>query len=271
MRPNHIQIMSKDHQFKFATEDVWKLTLADGYKASAKYCPGGKACEQSAVQGTWSTIYDQAFRVELDNGMRFITNFRYNVKPSLSENPVADGSNQFEGTKTGDYASFNSDCGSTMVGFVQTVHGNGSSMKAHKAQCFYGKQTKAYNVQKSVEEVNDAVKIDRIVEKNGAAQKETGSESKAQVTGEEDVDDLPADEENVFLRLSHKRYNAHHEHLPSDENDLLIDTINDMDLGWKADTCKYQKHHEKYGSHCEALSLAQTDSTERVGGKKKFG
>jgi len=58
--------------------------------------------------------------------------------------------------------------------------------------------------------------------------------------------------------------------VPSDENDLLIKTINEMDLGWKADTCKYQKHHENYGSHCEALSLAQV-SVERQGGKKKFG
>jgi cathepsin C len=32
-----------------------------------------------------------------------------------------------------------------------------------------------------------------------------------------------------------------------------------MDLGWKADTCKLQKHHPSYGSHCEeALKLAQT-------------
>ena len=146
-------------------------------------------------------------------------------------------------------------------------------MKSHKAQCFYGKQTKAFNIQKSVEEVDDAVKIDRIVEKNGAA-KQVSASSKAQVEGEEDVDDGPADEENVFLRLSHKRYNAHHEHVPSDENDLLIETINSMDLGWKADTCKYQKHHEKYGSHCEAaLNLAQTGSstTVRTGGKLEFG
>ena len=60
------------------------------------------------------------------------------------------------------------------------------------------------------------------------------------------------------------RFNAHHEHVPTDETDLLIEAINNLDLGWKADTCKYQKHHSKYGSHCEALSLAQTQSEEEV-------
>lgn len=29
--------------------------------------------------------------------------------------------------------------------------------------------------------------------------------------------------------------------------DLLISTINNADLGWKASTCKLQKHHSDYG------------------------
>lgn len=35
-----------------------------------------------------------------------------------------------------------------------------------------------------------------------------------------------------------------------------------MDLGWKADTCKYQKHHSNYGAHCDdqLVMLAQTGS-----------
>jgi hypothetical protein len=56
---------------------------------------------------------------------------------------------------------------------------------------------------------------------------------------------------NLRGRTHHKRYNTHLEHVPSDEMDLLIETINDMDLGWKADTCKYQKNHAKYGEHCD--------------------
>lgn len=48
----------------------------------------------------------------------------------------------------------------------------------------------------------------------------------------------------------------HLEHKPSDEMDLLIEAINEADLGWKADTCKYQKHHAKYGKHCDKIELA---------------
>ena len=51
----------------------------------------------------------------------------------------------------------------------------------------------------------------------------------------------------------------HLEHKPSDEMDLMISAINEADLGWKADTCKYQKHHQLYGKHCDReLVLAQT-------------
>lgn len=27
--------------------------------------------------------------------------------------------------------------------------------------------------------------------------------------------------------------------------------MNEADLGWKADVCKYQKHHALYGAHCD--------------------
>jgi hypothetical protein len=91
---------------------------------------------------------------------------------------------------------------------------------------------------------------------------EDAPEEQAEVLTTDEAD-APPDETNVFLReqlrTSHKRYNAHHEHVPSDENDLLIQAINDLDLGWKADTCKLQKHHANYGSHCaeqEANRLA---------------
>jgi len=51
----------------------------------------------------------------------------------------------------------------------------------------------------------------------------------------------------------------HLEHKPSDEMDLMIEAVNEADLGWKADTCKYQKHNKLYGKHCEKeLVLAQT-------------
>ena len=80
---------------------------------------------------------------------------------------------------------------------------------------------------------------------------------------------VPADDANVqldaqiFQRTSSKRINAHHEHVPSDENDIMISAINSLDLGWKADVCKLQKHHSDYGSHCDKpLELAQTATKE---------
>ena len=56
----------------------------------------------------------------------------------------------------------------------------------------------------------------------------------------------------------------HLEHEPSDEMDLLISAINEADLGWKADVCKYQKHHDLYGDHCDkqTVTLAQTSSSD---------
>ena len=48
-----------------------------------------------------------------------------------------------------------------------------------------------------------------------------------------------------------KRENMHLAHRPSDEMDLMIEAVNAADLGWKADTCKYQRTHAKYGDHCD--------------------
>ena len=62
------------------------------------------------------------------------------------------------------------------------------------------------------------------------------------------------------LRQYSKRFNAHMEHVATDETDKAISFINNQNFGWKADTCKLQKHHAEYGSHCEALILAQTSS-----------
>lgn len=91
----------------------------------------------------------------------------------------------------------------------------------------------------------------------------------AEVTqdAQETPNQAPEDDANIqldaqiFQRTSSKRFNAHHAHVPSDENDLLISTINSLDLGWKADVCKLQKHHADYGSHCDTpLELAQTST-----------
>ena len=67
------------------------MKLLPGYVAQAEG-------PQQSVAGTWSTIYDQAMRVELDDGNRYITNFRYNIKRDISADAFKDGSGKFEGT-----------------------------------------------------------------------------------------------------------------------------------------------------------------------------
>ena len=74
------------------------------------------------------------------------------------------------------------------------------------------------------------------------------------------------------------------EHKPSDETDLLIQSVNEADLGWTADVCKYQTHHANYGEHCDGaatpVTLAQTSDNydtenleveEQSPNKKEFG
>jgi hypothetical protein len=60
-------------------------------------------------------------------------------------------------------------------------------------------------------------------------------------------------------RAHSKRSNPHHDHVPSDTMDLLIETINESDLGWKADVCKLQKHHHLYQSSCDE-EMVQLDA-----------
>lgn len=155
-----------------------------------------------------------------------------------------------------------------MIGFVQKIHGQGS-LDSHHVQCFVGQQTKHFNLRHSTEvEEGEGAKIAKI---------DNGSPKSISQQATEDAFGGPADEENLQLseeveastfireshkRLSHKRYNAHHAHVASDKNDLLIDAINSNDLGWKADTCKYQKQHANYGSHCESQILAQIQSKQ---------
>ena len=93
------------------------------YKAEAVLCMDGEDCTGDKITGTWNAIYDQALDIELDNGLRFVTNLRYNTKPNFSEDPLTQvkskGVSSFGAVESGDYAKFDSDCSRTMVGFVQ--------------------------------------------------------------------------------------------------------------------------------------------------------
>jgi len=45
-------------------------------------------------------VGDQFMRVELENGMRFAANFRYNIKPSISKDPMKENPAKFKGIGT---------------------------------------------------------------------------------------------------------------------------------------------------------------------------
>lgn len=53
-----------------------------------------------------------------------------------------------------------------------------------------------------------------------------------------------------------ERINHHLGHKPSDKMDLLISWINGAGLGWKADACKLQEHHQDY---CQNEDDAEED------------
>jgi hypothetical protein len=83
------------------------------------------------------------------------------------------------------------------------------------------------------------------------------------------IAEAPDDETNVELvkqfLLPSKTRRVQHDWKPSETNDILIEAINGLDLGWKADSCKLQKDHSKRPSHCDTMSLA---SKEQSKGKK---
>lgn len=61
--------------------------------------------------------------VSLDNGMRFIANFRYNVKEIVTRDPLKPTSNEIENRFNNELdingnTNFDADCTKTMPGFV---------------------------------------------------------------------------------------------------------------------------------------------------------
>ena len=60
--------------------------------AEISSCQSIKECSDINKQtGKWFSFYDQALKVELDDGRRFITNFRYSLKEYVASDPLAKG------------------------------------------------------------------------------------------------------------------------------------------------------------------------------------
>ena len=140
--PNKLQILTQNQDFSFASEQVMQVQLNEDGTAKAQKCgkfAGGecKASDGEEIAGTWVAFYDQAFKVELDNGQRFLANYRYSVKEYVISDPLKSGAKAIKNVETDDYDKFYSQCDRTMVGFVQDK-GQSSTLKAHAVDCFYG-------------------------------------------------------------------------------------------------------------------------------------
>jgi hypothetical protein len=83
-------LINKGYSFEFDKFDVYRLNVMDNYKVEAVLCKDGGKCSTEMIKGHWTAIYDQAINIELDNGMRFLANFRYDIKPEISKDPLAD-------------------------------------------------------------------------------------------------------------------------------------------------------------------------------------
>ena len=84
--------------------------MNEGHTAEAKFCEDGKTCSTTVVKGHWSNVYDQAIKVDLENGLRFLANYKYSVKKELSKNPLKDSATSFSKLEDGDYDKFDSNC-----------------------------------------------------------------------------------------------------------------------------------------------------------------
>ena len=126
-------------------------------------------------------------------------------------------------------------------------------MKNHKLQCFQGQQVKHYDIEKTKAFNTGKVKYNKVIEQHQV------QPTDLRKLGSNKTSLNQQNSNQKQKKATKKRHNMHLEHRPSDEMDLLISEINSSNLGWKADTCKYQKTHPLYGKHCDALNLAQVD------------
>lgn len=145
--PNKLQILTQDQDFSFAKDKVLQVQLNGDGTAKAQACSkfSGAKCQTSEgaqINGKWISFYDQAFKVELDNGQRFIANYRYSVKEYVISDPLKSGAKAIKNVETDDYDKFYSQCDRTMVGFIQNKDSR-STMKEHNVDCFYAIKTDA--------------------------------------------------------------------------------------------------------------------------------
>lgn len=147
--PNRIQLIDSNMKWKFANEDIWRIEILPDFIARASFCPNGDTskCRQEKIHGRWQDFYDQAMMVELDNNLRFLTNFRYEVKDELIKGKLVSNFSDKELSKiinnsnAADKDRYTSVCDQTMIGFVQNTE-HKSTMDNLEVTCFYGEKVK---------------------------------------------------------------------------------------------------------------------------------
>jgi len=70
------------------------------------------------VNGYWNSFYDQAFKIELENGKRFLANWRYSLKEYVQAAPMKNGAKGISDVQIDDYDKFYSECDRSMIGFI---------------------------------------------------------------------------------------------------------------------------------------------------------
>lgn len=107
---------------------------------------------ESIVKGTWSPVYSQSLLVELEDGQRFFTNFRYDLKGGIPRDRT-----KLRSITPSNLEKFDSVCGQTMVGIVQARPTNAlgetpDHINNFTATCFYAKQLQRYDIETTREE-----------------------------------------------------------------------------------------------------------------------
>jgi hypothetical protein len=154
--------------------------------------------------------------VHLDNDLRFMANFRYELKgnvtkgqhPSAFSSPKLEAALKGNNQETSSKFNFNSICDKTMIGFVHDTKKN-SSLAEHEVTCFYAEKdrTRLYE---------DQVQLQQSEQTNLGKVNEALVQSKSEAR----VLKKPAG------RRRGKKPNLFHTHKPTPEKDSYISWIN---------------------------------------------
>lgn len=72
----------------------------------------------------------------MENGKRFLTNWRYSLKEYVQSEPAKTGARGIADVQIDDYDKFYSQCDRTMIGFIHDKN-SPSTLTEHNLECFY--------------------------------------------------------------------------------------------------------------------------------------